>query len=195
MRYCLKAVEGISVLNTTLDMAVDRDAALPTQAPGRWFVLHTRCNQEKQVASALSARNVQYFLPLAREVRYYGRRKVFTEQPLFPGYVFLNGAIEDAYSVDRAGRIANVIAVADQPRLDWELHNLESTLKANGGRPLDPYPYLVKGMRVEVRSGPFRGVQGLIADRSRRDCLILQVSLLGQAVSLELDGALLDPIE
>ena len=61
--------------------------------------------------------------------------------------------------------------------------------------PLDPYPHLRCGVRVEVRSGPMRGVQGLIQDRSRRDRLILQVDMLGQAVSLEVDAAMLDVID
>jgi transcription antitermination factor NusG len=159
-----------------------------------WFVLHTRSRQEKLVAAALQTRGIPFILPLVREVRYYGRRKVPVERPLFPGYVFLNGAIEDAYALERSGRVANVITVADQNRLAWELENLNNTLTADGEASLHPYPYLRKGVRVEVRSGPFRGVQGLIADRAKRDCLILQVSLLGQAVSLELEGALLDPI-
>lgn len=172
------------------------DSSAPTvEVVGSWFVLHTRSRQEQKVASALSARDIRYYLPLVQSVRYAGRRKITVELPLFPGYVFVNGAIEDAYAVDRTGRIANIIAVRDQRRLEWELENLHNLLTASGSAPLRPYPYLRTGVRAEVRSGPFRGVQGLIADRAKRDCLILQVSLLGQAVSLELEGALLDPID
>jgi hypothetical protein len=49
-------------------------------------------------------------------------------------------------------------------------------------------------MCVEVRSGPLRGVQGLIETRLGVSRLILQVQMLGQAVVLEVDGALLEPV-
>ena len=61
--------------------------------------------------------------------------------------------------------------------------------------PLDPFPYLRKGVRVEVTSGPLQGLQGVVEDRNKRDRLILQVNILGQANSLEIDSALLVLIE
>jgi hypothetical protein len=45
-----------------------------------------------------------------------------------------------------------------------------------------------------VRSGPLRGLQGIIEHRGRVNRLILQVEMLGQAVSLEVEASLLDPI-
>jgi hypothetical protein len=58
--------------------------------------------------------------------------------------------------------------------------------------PLVPHPYLEKGVRIEVIAGPFRGLQGLI-DRVKDDGrLVLQVDAFGQAVSLEIDRAVLE---
>jgi transcription antitermination factor NusG len=60
---------------------------------------------------------------------------------------------------------------------------------------IDPYPYLKKGVRVEVRSGPLKGIQGLVEDRARKHRLILQVDALGQAVSVEVDAAIVEVAE
>jgi transcription antitermination factor NusG len=60
---------------------------------------------------------------------------------------------------------------------------------------LDPHPFLQRGVRVEVRSGAFRGLCGVVEDRVKMDRLLLQVDMLGRAMSLEVDGALLEPIE
>ena len=46
-----------------------------------------------------------------------------------------------------------------------------------------------------MRAGPLQGVRGLIEDRTRRNRLILQVNILGQATSIEVDGNLLDVID
>lgn len=165
---------------------------LPEPSCGSWFVLHTKSRQEKAIADDLLARRIGCFLPLVRQVRYYGQRKALVDEPLFPGYVFLRGAVEQAYMADRTKRIANIIRVSDQARIDWELKSLYIALKAQA--PLDPFPYLKKGIRVEVRSGPFRGLQGLIEDRTKIDRIVLQVDMLGRGVSLEVDGALLEPV-
>src|ERR1019366_2746215 len=108
-------------------------------------------------------------------------------------YLFLKGSIDDLYEVDRTKRIANIIPVVDQEKITWELRNLSIAL-TNTVR-LDPYPYLRAGVKVEVRSGPLMGMQGIIESRLKRDRLILQVDVLGQATSLEIDGAILSLIE
>jgi transcriptional antiterminator RfaH len=160
---------------------------------GSWFVLRTRSRQEKVIARDLNARGVFNYLPLITCTRFYGGRKARVQVPLFPGYVFLRGSLDDAYTADRTNRVAQILHVRDQQRLDWELRNIHIALDSEAS--LDPFPFLRAGVRVEVREGPFRGLQGIIEDRGRRDRLILQVETLGQAVSIEIDGSLLDVID
>ena len=162
-------------------------------ALGLWYVLHTKSRQEKALAASLFAMDVPFVLPMVRKACYHGRRKVFVNAPLFPGYLFLRGSIDQAYEADRTKRLANVIQVADQARIDREIHSLHLAIGQEAR--LDPYPYLKKGIWVEVRSGPFEGMQGLIEDRVKADRLILQVDVLGQATSVEIDSALLETIE
>lgn len=158
-----------------------------------WTVLQTRSRQEKALAGDLTAKGIQHYLPLVRRVQVYGGRKFQVELPLFPGYLFVHGSIEDAYTADRTRRVAKIIRVADQKNLDWELRNLRLALE--GTVALDPYPYLKRGVRVEVRSGALQGLQGLVEHRSGVNRLILQIDMLGRAVSLEIDASLLDPLE
>lgn len=135
---------------------------------------------------------IAFYLPLVRRVRYYGARKAVVEEPLFPGYVFLLGTLDQAYTADRTKRVAGIIRVNDQRRLDWELQNLQTVLASPVS--LDPFPFLKKGARVQVREGPLQGLQGIVDERSNNR-LILQVETLGQAVSLEIDAGLLDPLD
>ena len=161
----------------------------------RWHVLQTKSRQEKALAETLLARGVRCFLPLVDVQRMHGSRRATVEFPLFPGYLFLQGSLEDVYTADRTRRVAKVIPVFDQEKLAEELRSVELALEGAGnGIAFDPFPYLKRGIRVEVSSGPLRGVRGVIEDRHKRDRLILQVDILGQATSLEVDGALLVPI-
>jgi transcription termination/antitermination protein NusG len=165
----------------------------PFLRAGDWFVLHTRGRQEKALAADLDFKRIPYFLPVRREVRFYGKRKCFVDTPLFSSYLFIKGSLEDAYAADRTKRVANILRCPDQKKITWELANINLALLANASLSL--YPRFVRGIRVEVRSGPFRGIQGIIEDRAKGDRLILQVEILGRAVSFEVDGSLLDVIE
>src|SRR5687768_11739103 len=158
----------------------------PHTSAGTWYVLRTRSRQEKILSQDLSAKNVAHFLPLITCTKYYGGRRARVEVPLFPGYLFLRGSLDDAYAVDRSGRVAQIILVPNQRRLDDELRNIHVALSSNA--VLSPYPYLAVGVRVEVREGPFRGLRGVIEDHASKQRLILQVETLGQAVSVEIDG-------
>lgn len=86
-----------------------------------------------------------------------------------------------------------MIKVANQERLDRELRSIHLALCA--GAALDSFPYLRAGVPVEVREAPFRGLRGVIEVGGRRDRMILQVEILGRAVSLEIDASLLDVID
>jgi transcription antitermination factor NusG len=162
-------------------------------AAGTWHLLHTRSRQEKALAETLDKKGIKYFLPLALHNRTYGNRKAKVELPLFTGYLFLRGSLDDCYEADRTDRIAQIIKVADQERLTWELKNLAMALREKV--PLDPFPYLQKGVRVAVKSGPLKGLQGIVEERGKFDRLILQVQVLGQATSLEIDAAILEPVD
>jgi transcriptional antiterminator RfaH len=165
----------------------------PEAAVGDWYVLHTKPQQEKRLGSELGRFGISWFLPLRAHRRQRGRRTLVTHQPMFPGYLFMRGGHEQLYRADRTGRVVRPLKVADQQRLDWELRNLHLAL--TGDAALDPYPYLRAGIRVEVRCGPFAGLQGVVESRLSTERLALQVDILGRAVSLELDGAAVEPID
>ena len=108
-------------------------------ASATWFVLHTRSRQEKAVADALQASHTWCFLPLMTHTRVYRGRKIQVQSPLLPSYVFMKGQADQAYQLDRNKRLANIIAVTNQARLEWELGNIRRAMDANV--PLDPYPF------------------------------------------------------
>lgn len=165
----------------------------PTAGP-LWYVLHTKSRQEKILTNELAGLGVEHYLPLIKRARLYGERKAVVEEPLFPGYVFVRGTLDQAYQADRTRRVANIIRVRDQRRLVAELDQIRLALSRDAS--LDPYPHLARGTHVEVKSGPFRGLRGIIEDKGHDNRLIiLQVNVLGRAVSLEIGGELVGPVD
>lgn len=159
----------------------------------QWFVVRTRSRQEKALAEDLEARGMDYFLPLVPRVSYYGRRKVERTVPLFAGYIFIHSSVEDAFGIDRTDRTAQLIRVTDQHRLAHELAQIRRAIEE--GMDLVPHAYLPAGTPVVVRSGPLKGMQGIVDHASADRRLVLQVEVLGQATSLEIDQDLLDRLD
>lgn len=158
----------------------------------RWFVLRTGSRQEKMVARDLEGKSVEHYLPLTRRVSYSGSHKVASRIPLFPCYLFLRGTLEEAYDADRTDRVAQLIHVVDQAKLEWELRNIR--LAETCDAALTPHAYLSEGDLVEVRCGPFKGLQGVVDRLGGKGQLVLQVDTFSCGASLQIDHGLLDRI-
>lgn len=181
-----------AILERIPSSTIDPGAAIPSKECGDWFVLRTRARQEKLLAADLRAKGIGYFLPLVRTERQYGNRREHVELPLFPGFLFLRGSIDDAYFADRTGRVAQIIVVVDQRCLDLELSYLIRVIRAN--MKVHPCPSFGRGMGATVCSGPLSGIQGVVEDTAQLHRFVLPVQAVGQAISVEVDAAMVETV-
>jgi len=153
----------------------------------QWFAAYTYPRHEKKVAEYLGWSGIESFLPLYKEARSWknGVRAV-VERPLFPSYIFVHLQPGESLKVLRTPSIASLVTVAGVPA---SLPNNEiESLKAGVCQlNLEPHPYLRKGDRVRVKSGPFAGQEGILVMHKNRWRVVICVELLMQAISVELD--------
>jgi len=160
---------------------------------GSWWVAHTKSRFEKAFAWDLLRRGIGYFLPMIERLRVSGGRKRRLLAPLFPSYVFFCGSDEDRYVAMTTNRLCTAIPVHDQTRLVRELTAIEIALA--GKAQLDPYPFAAVGRHCRVKGGCLRGVEGVVIQRNGRARIVLQVAILGQGASIDIDADLLEPID
>lgn len=160
---------------------------------GEWWVAHTKSRNEKALAHDLIRRNICYFLPMSWKVSRKSRRTVRSLLPLFAGYLFCCGSENDRLEILRTDRVANVIEVSDQDRLKRELLQIEQALKA--GAPLTPHKYLKLGQKCRVTTGPLLGLEGVVTQTRGAIRLVLQVDMLGQAASVEIDMDMIETLD
>jgi transcriptional antiterminator NusG len=154
-----------------------------------WWLAHTLPRQEKAVAAALFARNIPYYLPLVtRKSLSRGRTRV-ARVTLFPGYVFLYGHEEQRLSALKTNRLLTVREAPDGERLRADLEQFSRLIAADA--PLLPEARLVEGERVQVKSGPFRELEGTVLRRNGKTRLLIAIDYLQQGASLEVDDCLL----
>ena len=160
---------------------------------GLWWVAHTKSRNEKALAQDLVAKNISYFLPMTWKVQRRSHRTFRSLLPLFSGYLFFCGQEAERVELLRTNRVANVIEVKDQEKLLGELMQFERALRA--GAPLTPYKYIKAGQRCRVIAGPLLGLEGIVIQIKSVARLILQIDMLGQAASVEIDIDLIEPID
>ena len=160
---------------------------------GRWWVAHTRSRNEKAVAHDLIAKNISYFLPMTWKVRRQSHRTIKSLLPLFTGYLFFCGNEAARVELLKTNRVANLLEVKDQEAFLAELVRFEQALHA--GAPLVPHKYIEKGQWCRVIAGPLLGLEGIVVQTKGDTRLVLQINMLGQAASVEIDMVMIEPIE
>jgi transcription antitermination factor NusG len=136
---------------------------------------------------------VGYFLPLLERTKISGGKKRRVLCPLFASYVFFCGSVEDRYWAMTTNRLCQTIPVTDPQKFLRELSAIQKAL--SGKAALDPYPFAAVGKRCRIKGGPFQGTEGVVIQRGRSWRMVLQVSMLGQGATMEVDADLLEPLE
>ena len=157
---------------------------------GLWWVVHTKSRNEKALAHDLIRKNIGYFLPMSWKVRHRSGRTIKSLLPLFSGYLFFCGNENQRIELLRTHRVANLIEVMDQQKLLKELSQIEQALRA--GTTLAPHKYIKAGQRCQVIAGPLEGLNGIVLKTKTVTRLILQVDMLGQAASVEIDTDMIE---
>lgn len=162
-------------------------------ARGTWMVLWTKSRQEKAVARFCQSIGAEYYLPLIQRVHFVRRRKIRSPVPLFPGYVFLAGQREDGFAALATKRVCQVIFVPHQQQFVHEISQIHRTLLAT--QHVEPCAFAVRGQRCRIIRGPLRGIEGIVTNQLGPSRLVLQLGILGQGASLEIDTDLLEPLD
>jgi transcription antitermination factor NusG len=159
---------------------------------GQWWVAHTKSRAEKAFAWNLSRRNIGYFLPLIKRISIHGGKRRQVLHPVFPSYVFFCGSNEDRYQALLTGHLFQVLVVRNKQELIDQLQAIQRVLSFPG---IQSYPILSPGRWCRVCAGALAGLEGkVVGEANGNSRIVLEVTMLGQGVVVEVDSGLLEPI-
>ena len=127
----------------------------PHQPPhtSSWYVLHVKPRTEKKVVAYLASYGCFRYLPVYVKVTKVQRRKVRTELPLFPGYVFTRLDADGRLKMLRTNLLVRAIPVAHPREM---IHQLRQIARMARGAPVVyTGPQFKVGDLVRVTSGPW----------------------------------------
>jgi transcription antitermination factor NusG len=158
-----------------------------------WYAVYTCPRHEKCVAEQMKRRQVRVFLPLYRAVHRWKDRRKELDLALFPSYVFVHLALKDRFHVLDIPGVVTFVSFRGMPAPlpESEIELLRRGL--NGRMRMEPHPYLQTGRRVQMRSGPMAGLEGVLLRRKEGVRLVVSVEILMRAVAVEVDEADVGP--
>jgi transcriptional antiterminator RfaH len=159
----------------------------------QWWAVHTKPRQEKSLARDLLRLELPYYLPLVKKPHLVRGKTINSHLPLFDGYVFLFVDDEERVRALTTQRVAQLVPVPDQARLNADLRNLSGLIASNA--PLTIERRLMPGRRVRIRAGVMRGLEGIVVMRRAQTRLLVAIDFLQQGASVAIDDYLLEPLD
>lgn len=159
----------------------------------KWWAFYTLSRREKDLMRRLRPMEIPFYCPILqhRQRSPAGRIRV-SYLPMFTNYVFVYGTEEDRHQTFTTNCISRCIPVDDGKQLTHDLKQIYSLIEA--GVPLTPESRLEPGEPVCVRTGTFRGYEGIVIRREGETRLLVAVNFLQQGASLLLDDCEVQPI-
>jgi len=138
---------------------------------------------------------VESYLPLLEQVRQWTDRRKRVGFPLFAGYVFARFGVAMAQDVLRTPGVVEIIRHDGSPApvRDEELDAIRIIVAGvnAGGSPPESVEFLHQGQEVIVTEGPFGGIRGILVEDRRRARVVIRLSALRRALSVELPREML----
>ena len=159
----------------------------------RWYAAYTYPRHEKVVETQLEQKAVDVFLPTFSVISRWKDRRVRTAHPVFPGYVFTRIYLRDRIRVVSTPSVIRIVSFKGMPApiSDQEIEAVRVCL---AGGSIEPHPFIGVGERVNVRSGPFEGISGIVIRRTNQCKLVVSIGLIHQSFALEIRPEDLDKV-
>lgn len=149
-----------------------------------WYALQVASRCEKAVASGLSLRGYNEFLPLYHSRRRWSDRFQDVDLPLFSGYVFCQLDIHNRLPVLVIPGVLRIVGIGKTPMpVDREeMQAVEAIV--NSGLLAQPWPFLRAGQTVTIEEGPLRSVTGILTEIDGAKQLIVSITLLQRSLAV-----------
>jgi transcription termination/antitermination protein NusG len=153
----------------------------------QWIALSVRARAEDRIARNLMICGYETELPRMPVCSSCARR--CDGRPLFPGYLFCRFDAHNPWHLISTPGVRNVVSCGSNvlPVAEDEIRAVRiAAATARCKRSID---MLIPGSRVQVVTGPLAGIEGGFLREGGKARIVIAVSILSRAVSVELNEA------
>ena len=161
-----------------------------------WYAVWTRSQCEQLVADGLRPSGFHALAPEAVAWVRRGRQRRRLPVPLFPGYVFVQHALDrDSHvAMLKVRGVVRLLGTATEGPTRIPCDEIDAIARVTSSQvPMFRHPYLTVGRRARIVAGPFQGLEGiLLRSDPVKGLLVLSVHLLQRSVAVEVDCTLVE---
>lgn len=183
------------ILSRETDIFPDRllDDSAASNPDAAWWVAYTSARREKQLMRHLHQRSISFYCPIIPKRNCSPQGRIRTSYvPLFAGYVFIYGTEDHRQLALKSNCISRFITVNDSIQLRSDLLQVRRLIA--DGVPLTVESRIEPGQLVRIRTGAFKGFEGIVLKRHSQSRLVVSVRFIEQGVSIMLDDCQFEPI-
>ena len=158
-----------------------------------WKVLFVKPRTEKKVSEYCELYGIHYYLPLRQKVRIVQRRKITVNTPVFPGYVFVRLFPAQRLPMLQTNLLVRILEPLSPRKMLRDLVMVRRVLRINP-QSLTTQT-LTAGKLVRITAGPFMGVEGRITRITPKTKVVLNVDMIGQAISVEIEADFINVLD
>lgn len=155
----------------------------------KWYVLHTKSKFEKVVNEGLHKKSFDVFLPTMPVKSKRRDRKIILNVPIFPGYTFVKSSLsaDEHLSIVKTAGVVKVVGNMSGP-IPVESNIIESLkIMVSNSETLKAEKKFKKGEKIVVVYGPLAGLTGIFHKYRGKGRVYVNIDLLGQAASVEIE--------
>lgn len=164
----------------------------------RWYVVHTHLRAEDRAQWHLRNQGFDCFVPRCRKTRRHARKTDTVLEPLFPRYLFahFDADVSRWLAINSSRGVVALLSDGSRPLPvpDGVIEALLAETDEQGVTPLTSLGMFWKGRKVRIKSGPFAGQIGEVAEvlAKGRDRVHVLLSMLGVQTSMRLPSYVLE---
>jgi len=159
----------------------------------RWYVVHTRPQQELRAETHLARQGFGTFVPRFERTLRHGRQFRTSFSPLFPRYLFVrfDVGLDRWRCVNGTRGVRRLIMAAEVP-LPVPIGAVEEMISSQGAEAAIAFE---AGAAIRVTIGPFSGLTGLVSRLDAGGRVKVLLSILGGIVPFSIDAKHLLPAD
>ncbi len=146
-----------------------------------WYVLYTKPRHEKKLAERLLSEGWMVYCPLKKVVKQWSDRKKVVEEPLFPGFIFIQCRAQDRNQVFQNSSAVRYLYWLGRPAevRDEEIQSIRHWM-GEVNHQANYIECIPVGSNVRLDAGPLMGQRGKIIEYRGTQVTILLEQLLIQ---------------
>lgn len=159
-----------------------------------WYVLYTRPNREKVIASHFERKSIEFYLPTIKICKKWSDREKVIESPLFSSYIFVHLHSSGDYfsSLEVSGAVEYI-------RFGKQLAGISESVIRNLRILVDSKEELYlcresmgKGELLHIKDGPLAGLECEMVRDNGKDKILVRVSLLNRIILVDIPVGFLE---